>query len=121
MQGFDIKIFIETLARSKSLNRSQIADLNRAARAAMGQSIKVSPGDVFRSTHGLRLVIQSGTEMYGLISIKSFVSDGPVGHHVASKSMTTQELEDYILNKNYERVGGISELNLHAVTKDTKL
>lgn len=121
---FDTKAFIEQLAKSRSLNKDQRADLVRAARAACGEEIlpPLVPGDVLKSTRGVRLVISIGYNKLTLVSLKVFEpsqNEEVVGIKIAQPEMSPDVLEEYCNRHGYTRVGRVENLNLNDVTANS--
>jgi hypothetical protein len=110
--NFDMSQFVETLTKVGSFSARQKHDLIKAARAACGECIEtIKHGDVYKSTRGVRLVVQVGCDRFSLVSLKSFDPqyDEKVGDTVGRRDMDLLSLEAYMYSRKYVRVGRIED------------
>lgn len=109
----DLTKFVDTLSESHSLTCRQKADIIRAVRAATGQPpLDVARGDVYKSTRGLRLVVEDPCGRLALISLNCFDDQykDHVGRIVGRAGQTPENLELYLISRNYVKVGKIEDL-----------
>ena len=109
--SFNMSMFLKVLRAKGSLSDKQINSVKEAYNiASTERKLEVRPGDVFRSTQGVRMVAKLKDGNYILVSLKSFRTyANNVGEAVA-KPMTYEELVVYCLSHEYEKMATSPEL-----------
>lgn len=90
---------------------SVLATARKVFHVYVQQEIRVESGLVFRSVHGLRLLVQSG-DTFTLVSVKSFSRQykDKIGFPVGGQAKSAGEMLQYLKSRNYELIGNSNDL-----------
>lgn len=108
---FNFEKFNEFISRS-NLSKSMKHILKNAVKYATGEPVlEVKIGGVYRSPNGMRLLIKASLNYIYIIRLRDFSqldASLNVGHRVDSAFTDMKDVENYMLEHNYEYLGQLS-------------